>query len=258
MLQSPIVGVVAFGRVGLPLALCAPFVDLPTVREACDVSPTSDSSDAHDEKQWQGFRDLIRKAQAGDREAMDQVLAILWPHLQQLARRYAEPLRHVASTADLLQESCLRAWNRLTTFQGGSEDEGTFEMFRAWIGQIIRRVGIDRTRELGTQRRRPEEKVLRLDASNSGDSISEGGWVDAPSREPSPSAYARSRELEERLQAALAGISDQTNASILRLNILDGLDLTEIADRLGISDETVRRRCWSTLQQIQHALKGSI
>ena len=95
----------------------------------------------------QGFEELVRRAQAGDREAMDRVLEMLRPYLSRIAGPYVNPLRPVDSTADLLQESCLRAWHKIGSFQGGKGDEHTFEMFRSWIGQIVRRLGKDAAAE---------------------------------------------------------------------------------------------------------------
>lgn len=87
-----------------------------------------------------GFQDLVRRAQDGDRAAMDRVLEILRPQLEPMARPYADPGRPVESTADLLQEACLRAWRKIDLFRQGEDDEETFRLFRAWIGQIVRRL----------------------------------------------------------------------------------------------------------------------
>ncbi len=41
----------------------------------------------------EGFNDLVRRAQDGDRAAMDRVLETLRPHLEHLARPYANPAK---------------------------------------------------------------------------------------------------------------------------------------------------------------------
>ena len=145
---------------------------------------------------------------------MDRVLEDLRPCLEPIARPYADPGRPVESTADLLQESCLRAWQKIQSFHGGENDDETFAMFRSWIGQIVRRIGLTAQRDRQRLRRSPPEKVLRLtpwDASDTGDT---GRRVDPISRDPTPSANARTDERIQRVQAALERVSDETNATI--------------------------------------------
>ena len=142
-----------------------------------------------------GFQIIVKRAQDGDRSAMDEVLGALQSHIEPLARQYADPTKPVESTADLLQESCLRAWNKIGSFEGGSDDEETFHMFRAWIGQIVKRLGMDAKRDQGRQRRKPDAKLLRLDQPPPGESTEGAGGLDAPADVGSPSTIARGNEL---------------------------------------------------------------
>lgn len=205
-----------------------------------------------------GFHDLVRQAQEGDRKAMDQVLEVLRPLLEPLAHRYADPTKPVESTADLLQESCLRAWNKIDTFQGGQSDEETFAMFRAWVGQIVRRLGLDAKRNQGRQRRQPKQKLLRLDRPRQGDSTSSGASMQPVAREGTPSTYVRADEREERIREALKDLPDETNAVIVRMYVFDELGFAEIGERLGISDDAARLRYWATIEDLHHRLKGLI
>ena len=45
-----------------------------------------------------GFQKLVRRAQGGDRAAMDEVLENLRPHISDLARRYADPTKPIERT----------------------------------------------------------------------------------------------------------------------------------------------------------------
>lgn len=202
-----------------------------------------------------GFDELVRRAQAGDREAMDEVLAILRPQIEPLARRYADPARPVGSTGDLLQDSCLRAWTKLGTFRGGGNDEETFAMFRAWMGQIVRRLGMKAERDRHVKRRSPSKPVVRLSPKRPGASTSAGGGIDAPGREPRPSSYVRLDERTRRVEEALQRLSDDTDVEIVRMHFFDELSLPQIAERLEIDFKEVRRRYRAAMRILEHDLR---
>src|SRR4051794_30278933 len=102
-----------------------------------------------------GFRGLVQRAQTGDQQALDQLLAELRPDLERWARRYATPVQPEASVSDLVQSVCLRAWQKLDQFDVGADDEQTMAQFRAWIGRIVERLGLNTVRRRTAQRRKP-------------------------------------------------------------------------------------------------------
>jgi RNA polymerase sigma factor (sigma-70 family) len=201
-----------------------------------------------------GFHDLLRRAQAGDRPALDHVLALLRPHLEQLARRYADPARGRASASDLVQEAWLRAWQKLEQFQGGADDAETLALFRAWVGQIVRRVGLNAQRHQQTQRRRPAQGIVRLGTPGTGDSTNEACNPEPPDREPTPSTNVRTDEQTRLIQTALEKIPDENGRAILRLRFFDDLSLRQIAERLGLSYDQVRARYQVALQRLEREL----
>jgi RNA polymerase sigma factor (sigma-70 family) len=205
-----------------------------------------------------GFDSLVREAQGGSRQAMDQVLDTLRPHIEILARRYADPTKPVQSTSDLLQESCLRAWRRIGTFRGGKEDEETFAMFRAWIGQIVERLGLDAMKARDRKRRIPPKKIVPLGKRGSGDSPHEGGPIEVAGKDSTPSAYVRSNERVEKIRSLLSEITDETDATILRLYFFEGLSLRKISDQTGVSYDKVKDRYWANLERIERDLKDFI
>jgi RNA polymerase sigma factor (sigma-70 family) len=201
-----------------------------------------------------GFHDLVRRAKAGDRKAMDEVLERLTPQLTKMARPYADPARRVGSTQDLLQDSCLRAWLKLDSFEGGSGDEETFAMFRAWIGQIVKRLGINAERDRKRQRRMPDKGFIPLGAPLPGQATSDGGVVDPLAREGTPSEYARADERAEKIQAALEKVEDETGASIVRQRFFEGRTLREIAERLDMDVGRVRERYRTVMRSLERDL----
>jgi RNA polymerase sigma factor (sigma-70 family) len=187
---------------------------------------------------------------------MDEVLNRLTPQLTKMARPYADPTRRVGSTQDLLQESCLRAWLKLDGFEGGSGDEETFAMFQAWIGQIVKRLGINAERDRKRQRRMPAQGFIPLGSPLPGQSTSDGGVVDPLAREGTPSEYARADERAERIQAALAKVDDVTGASIVRQRFFEGRSLREIAERLDMEVGRVRERYRTVMRTLESDLDG--
>lgn len=201
------------------------------------------------ERSLQRFRELLRKAQAGDRRAMDDVLGELLPRLEPIARRYADPVRPVGSTTDLLQECCLRAWKGIGSFRGGQTDEETFAMFRAWIGRILRNLGRNEVRDQMTRRRRTPGRVHSLGGG------AERNAVDDPAApDPGPRTSAGKGEEARMLRESLERIDDPTNRAIIERHYFHGETLGEIADHLGLSFPEVRRRYRAGMRQLERDL----
>lgn len=200
----------------------------------------------------EGFHELVQQARAGDRKAMDRVLDTLRPHLDQMAHAYSDPSRPVESTADLVQKSCLRAWRNLGSFEGGKDDEETFAMFRAWIGRIVRNLGLNARRDYQAQRRRPDMPILAVGAKKPGQST--GGGLDPPAPDPTPSAQVRTSERARQVREALAGLSDQTTAEIVRMHFFESLTLKEIAERIGMTHNQVRDRYRAGMRRLEEFL----
>ena len=110
------------------------------------------------------FAGDLRAARAGDRAAMDRLLTDLHPWLEHVAARYGEQFGADASGRDLVQEASLQAWLKLAQFRGHDDTEQELNMFPAWLEQIVCRLGQNRLRLKGAQRRSPAEAIISLDA----------------------------------------------------------------------------------------------
>jgi RNA polymerase sigma-70 factor (ECF subfamily) len=201
-----------------------------------------------------GFHDLVRRAQAGDRQAMNRVLELLRPHLEAQARRYADPARASASVSDLVQEVRLRAWQKIDQFRGGTTDEQTLALFRAWLGQIVQRLGLNAQRRRKAQRRQPPQPLVPLSPSAGEGAPSRAGGIDPVADGPTPSVNVRADEEARLVQAALEKIPDETDRAILRLRFFDGLSLRQTALQLGLGYDKVRDRYQLLLQRLEREL----
>jgi RNA polymerase sigma factor (sigma-70 family) len=218
------------------------------------VSPLLETTDSSD-----GFRDLIVRAQQGDRTAIDTLLDVIRPWLWQAARGFADPERPDESTADLAQAAWLRAWQSLGQFQGPGEgntgDAQTLAMFRAWVLQIVRRLGMNNVRDRQTEHRRPPGRLRRLDAALPGSSTASWGDPHLEAAEPSPSAQAEANEQAVRIRAAFDRLADDEDRQIIHLRFSEGLSLRQIAARLGRNHEHIRRRFHAALRLLEHDLE---
>ena len=203
----------------------------------------------------EGFKDLVRRAQAGDRASMDRVLEVLRPQLERLARPFADPVRPAASTSDLLQETCLRAWQKLDTFEGGQGDEETFAKFRAWIGRIVRNLGMNLHREQLADKRSPGEKILSLDRGHKSDSHASGARIDAADAAPGPGTRLQGEEMARELRRALKTWDDRVDAEIVRMHFFEELTFPEISEQVGLRYDQVRERYRSTMRDLEKHLK---
>jgi len=201
-----------------------------------------------------GFHELVRRAQAGDRQAEEHLLAMLRPQLEQLAQGYVERESATESVSDVVQQTVLRVWQKLDQFGGASDDEQTARMFSEWVSQILRHVAINLAEARRALRRRPEQGFVRLATPGAGASTCEGGIVEPAASEASPSANAQTEEETQAVRVAVEGIPDETDRAIVRLRFFEGLSLHEIAERLDMSYDKVRQRSHASLRYLERVL----
>ena len=96
-----------------------------------------------------GFHELLARARAEDRAATDELLALVRPWLEQMARSHAPD----GGVSDLVQEAWLRAWQKFDQFQGADDEAQALAMFRAWLARIVTRLGLNAARDGGARQR---------------------------------------------------------------------------------------------------------
>ncbi len=185
---------------------------------------------------------------------MDEVLSKLRPHLEPVARLYADPTRPVGTTTDLLQESCLRAWKGIGSFESDRNDEETFAMFRAWMGQIVRRLGLNARRDRAAKKRIPSHKIRSLRSKSD---VATDLGDDLPASAPTPSAHVRAGETARQLREALDKLPDQTAAEIIHMRYFEGLTILQVSKRLGMSPVRVRDYHRSAIRRLRREIGTS-
>jgi RNA polymerase sigma-70 factor (ECF subfamily) len=158
---------------------------------------------------------LVRQIQDGQREAFS---ILVDRHKRSIANFIAAAVRSPSDVADLSQETFLRAYAHLGTFNP------QLGKFSTWIFQIARNVV--RT-YLGKSLRRPLAQELPEDQTL------ENALPDL-STESDPAGGVLREEAERELRSALGELPERTR-TVLALRYFDNLEYQAIASAMGLS-----------------------
>lgn len=178
---------------------------------------------------------LLQAWNAGDEDAFERLVPLVYAELHRLARRYMRGERpgHTLQTTALLHEAYLRLRRTNHTEWHGRTH------FLAVAAQLMRRVLVDFARSRSALKRGAGETPVRLDEARDG-------------------ANERSRELleiDEALRALAA--SDERKANVVEMRFFGGLTVDETSEALGISPETVMRDWKQAKRWLEAELSGA-
>lgn len=203
----------------------------------------------------EGLSELVHRAQAGDRQAEDELLRRIQPALDRFARQFGDFSTGVESVHDLSQDASLRLWDRLNQFRGTADDHATAAMLYDWLRQLVRSVAANRREARDAAKRRPVLPILHL-AQSGAASRSSAGVHDPVAVGPGPASVAAAGEADDRIRVALQKISDATDREILELCFMQGLSLRTVSERLNLNYEKVRERYHAALRFLERELEG--
>ena len=184
---------------------------------------------------------LVRKAQAGDRLAFEE-----------LVRRYDRDVLRLAlnlvhgpeEARDVYQESFLRVYRNLNRFR--------FECsFYTWLYRIVTNVGLDHLRRRTSRR---EDQAPVADES-------EGSTRDFFDRQPelrpasNPERQLLGAELGQQIQSAMRRLSPRERM-VFEMKHHQGMRLRAIGDFLGTSEETVKNTLFRATRKLRESLDG--
>jgi len=200
-----------------------------------------------------GFRELVSRAQAGDKHALRDLLEALRPYMEHVAQGYADPARGAESTADLVQESWMRAWEKLSQFRAGESDEETRAMLHGWIGQIVHRLGLNLRRDQKAKKRSPEDgAIVSLSHETGSGSL---GSLPAIDSGPTPSGVFSQNERSLRVRQVVDALPDSVDRAFVQLRFFEGLSLADVARKLGLTYEQARERFRSLSLRLERELE---
>jgi len=177
--------------------------------------------------------DLVRAAQAGDLDAFN---ILVQRHERPVFNVALRLLRDVGLAEDATQDTFIRAWQNIRTFQTGS--------VRSWLYKIATNRAYDMLR---ASARRPagslEAEIVEIEPI----------WTSGGQDEESPDAHALRRELSIYLERALTALPDDQRMVVLLVDV-QGLDYHEVAEAMGIALGTVKSRLSRARAKIRQAL----
>lgn len=162
-------------------------------------------------------RDLVGRVQAGDRGALDQLLARHYDRIYAICRRIAG---NDADAADATQEALLAIVRGLAKFDGRSA-------FSTWSYRVATNACLD---ELRRRKRRPTPSI-----------VDEHQDWNRQTSDPQAARFDEELVLRDQLITALDAIPAEFREPVL-LRDVAGCDYSEISSTLGIPPGTVRSR----------------
>jgi RNA polymerase sigma-70 factor (ECF subfamily) len=182
--------------------------------------------------------DLVRRCQAGDTEAFDELVT------RYRARVFGMIYNMVHSEQDawdLAQDSFLKAWKSIGRFRGQSS-------FYTWIYRIVMNVTIDWLRK-----KHVKSGGLEFDDAIQLTQIDPASKT-LPKPEALPHKAMERDEIRDRIEKAIAQLSPEHRAVILMKEI-DEMQYHEIAEALGCSIGTVMSRLFYARKKLQNLLR---
>jgi RNA polymerase sigma-70 factor, ECF subfamily len=177
---------------------------------------------------------LLVRARAGDRDALGELLAGYSNYLALLARmQIGKRLQGKVDPADLVQEAFLEAHRDFPQFRGTTESE-----LVQWLRRILAANLTDLLRRYLGSRRRDVRLERQLEAEL--DESSQAMDLGLVTRRSSPSQQAARQEQAVLLADALQSLPADYSEVIV-LHHLEGLSFPEVAQRMGRSQDSVKK-----------------
>ena len=195
-----------------------------------------------------GIQADMRKAQAGDRQAMGKLVGDFRGYLLAIANaELDETIRGKVAVSDVVQETMMRAQQKLPDFRGSNEQE-----LRGWIRKILLHYIADvRKAYRGTDKRRIDREVsLNKKAEFSGDQLLQLAIDTAtPGR-----ALIAGEELS-RLKTAIASLNEEQR-TVLTLRTWERLPFSEVGKRMDRSADAARMLWARAVKQLSEKLQS--
>jgi RNA polymerase sigma-70 factor (ECF subfamily) len=179
---------------------------------------------------------LVRRAQAGDREAFTALVQAYSGPMYNLAFRM---VGNADDAADLAQEIFVKLYRSIGRFRGNAR-------FSTWLYALAANTCRSGLRKL---RRRREREVLPLGNSDG----EESRPLDTADPAARPDRQAQRRETRRAVETAIAGLPDEFR-EVITLRDLQGLAYEEIAQAVDCSIGTVKSRLARARMKVRETL----
>jgi len=182
--------------------------------------------------------ELLERFKTGDARAFETLLG-----------RYRAPIynfilrsvRDRERAADLTQETFLKVVQRADSFRGGSK-------LSTWIYAIARNLCIDHSRRMVFRRHKSLDAPIKKSEEKSSPMVDR-----VPSPGPVTDRDAIAKELQIHIAQAVEELPDEQR-EVFVLRQVQGLPFKDIAEVVGVSENTVKSRMRYALERLQGAL----
>jgi RNA polymerase sigma-70 factor, ECF subfamily len=189
-------------------------------------------------------RELIGRAQGGDREAFDELVR---RYDRDVLRIALNILRRSEDARDVYQEAFLKIYKNLPRFR--------FECsFHTWMYRIVTNVCLDHLRRRSS---RPEDQAPEYASNSNGDSLP-GDFFDRQQEtraQSDPERRMQGLEIARRISRALEQLSPRERM-VFEMRHYQGLKLRAIGDALGTTEETAKNSLFRATRKLRAQLEG--
>jgi RNA polymerase sigma-70 factor, ECF subfamily len=235
-LQQGIQDVPPPGRNGVPRRLAQQGYD-PSVRPIVNSGSQPTSNQESRRIEAEEDRDLIRRAQQGDRGAFAQLVE---RHQRRAFVLALGLVRDENDAREIVQEAFVRVFRGLDSFKGTSS-------FFTWLYRIVTNLSIDLMRK-------PSRRDSELVEPATLDDAFETPFLARIDGADPLDAVQRS-DVATAIQAALDALPPY-HRGVIVMREVEGMSYEEMAEVMGVSKGTIMSRLFHARQKLQRALAG--
>lgn len=182
---------------------------------------------------------VIHEAQAGSADAQDELFTQVQAYLKFIANEHFQASGK-AGVSDIVQQSMIRAVEKINGFRGSSFDE-----FKGWLRQIVVNEARQTSRKLRADKR--DARRERSIDSPSVDSVKRFDFADSF---PTPGTNAMADENAAEIMNALAKLPENFQ-QVIRLRNWDRMQFGQIAEQLSMSVSGAAKLWYRALVELQ-------
>ena len=175
----------------------------------------------------------VARARSGDSDAFRFLVE---RHSRNVFRLAFRMTGNEEDAEDMVQETFLRAYKQLNRYESRSS-------FGTWLYRIAANCSVDLIR---SRKHRQEVAVVDEEEKDIMHML--------PSSDPGPDRLAVSKQVQERITEAMAGLTQQERTAFV-LRHFEGLSIEQISGMLGVGGNAAKHSIFRAVQKLRKALE---